>query len=130
MEKIMLLEDVNLSEIQFTKDGKNIHFDFIDMYEGKPIASLICEDVLHLIYSNCFDDNDYGFACYVGEVTVQTFTLDKDIVQELHTMEYQFYDIGGNILVRHNKLHIVEIEGGEVSIKVSCKKMPDLHKFK
>jgi len=128
MNKNMLLEDVNLSEIQISSDGKNIRFDFLDMYEGEPIASLICEDVLHFIYSNNFDEDD-SFACYVGEVTVQTFALDKDIVRELHTMEYQFYDMGGNVLVRHNELHVVEIEGGEVSIKVLCKKLPTMSKM-
>ena len=129
----MLLEDVNLSEIQITSDGKNINFNFLDMYEGKPIASMTCKNVMHFIYSNTFDDNDYGFACYAGEVTLQSFTSHEDIVHTLGSMKYRFKkcDMYGNALGFEpmEELHLVGIEGGEVSIAVLCKKLPTLQRL-
>ena len=129
----MLLEDANLAEIQFSSDGKNIHFDFLDMYEGKPIASMICENVIHFIYSSNFSDVSHGFACYVGEVTLQSFTSHEDIVHTLNSMSYGFKrcDMYGNALGFEpvEELHLVGIAGGEVSITILCKTIPILHKM-
>ena len=123
----MLLEDINLADIQFTNCGKNIRLDFLDMHEGKPIASMICENVLHVISSN--NNTCDGFAFYVGEVTVQTFTSHKDIIRTLSSMGYRFScsDMNGNILVLHDELYLIGIEGGEISITILCKKSPTLY---
>jgi hypothetical protein len=133
--KKMLLEDVNLADIHFYNDGKGIRIDFIDMYEGKPIAFMDCNKVLHFFYSNSFDDTDHGFACYVGEVTLQSFTSREDIVNVLNSMRYGFKksDIYGNELgelesLLENELHQVSIDGGEISIRILCKMFPSLFK--
>jgi len=130
MKEIMLLEDVNLADIYFYTDGKGMRIDFIDMYEGKPIAFMNCNNVLHFIYSNDFDDRSHGFACYVGEVTLQSFASYQDIAHAFNSMNYGFkrFDMDENELGFAKELHLVSIAGGEVSIQILCKTLPSLYR--
>ena len=116
--KTVLLEDVNLANIQFGNDGKSVHFDFLDMYEGKSIGSMICEEILHFTFSNCFNERDC-LACYIGEVTVQVFTLHNDIEYIFDNIKYRFSEAKKSTLDLQ-ELYFVEIEGGEISIEILC----------
>ena len=62
-----VIDDVNLDQIVFGRDGKTLRLEFIDMYQGAPVGTLECRDVILLNYNN---GDSEGFATYVAAIDI------------------------------------------------------------
>jgi len=112
-----LLTDINLDEIVFSSDGKNITFKFIEIYKGNPSDIIKCSSVYAFHYENIFDD-DEGLPVYVCEVRY-TKRLKKDLSSSFKKTNLS---INGNAInPNEEELFLLDIEGGDVIIEVICK---------
>jgi len=114
-----LFEDVNLAQIDISRDGMNITLTFVDMHGGNLCGKLECVSVFAFNYHNNFlpDGND-GFACYVFEVTLQEIPKG-DIESYLKKMNYGF----NSFTLSYDYCNLLHIEGGDVIIDVLCHKV-------
>ncbi|KID58108.1 hypothetical protein JF50_05105 [Pseudoalteromonas luteoviolacea] len=109
-----LLNDVNLDNIAFGKDGKSVRLSFIDMYEGDSLGELECSSVYSFDYQNCFKDDD-SLAAYVGEVNYKVIHA-SEVSDYLKNSGYVF----SCDEIFSSNLFVIAAEGGEVSLKVIC----------
>ena len=117
--KIDLIKDINISSVTFSIDGKDIIFEFLDMFNGKLAFSLKCKQVYVFNYCNNFDD-DEGFACYVGEISVVKLSKNN-IENQLINLGYNFIDLDGRTVIpESNDFCSINIIGGELLISVIC----------
>jgi hypothetical protein len=119
MTKKQLLNDVNLANIAFGKDGQEITLSFLSMTDGGEVATLRCSGLLVLKYQTVL----FPLPLYVGEVNHEEFT-NMQIAELLRGFDYSFFDQSGNTFDPHlERLHNVHIEGGEVYIQIVCKEL-------
>ncbi|MDD5271458.1 MAG: hypothetical protein PHU14_01940 [Methylovulum sp.] len=115
-----LFEDVNLSSIFFSKNGRTLNIEFINMHDGGFLAGLILDHLMIFNYNNAFDDDEEGLPVYVGEVTCRELTA-KEAPLELLRLGYLFIKHEGGIIgPAAGKLFLLHIAGGEVSIDIVC----------
>lgn len=88
-----IFTDKNLDRISFSADGREVFFDFIDMFKGNNFANVCCSKVSSFEYLNYQEEE--GLPCYVGEVTC---LCEED---------------GKNFTIL----------GGEILIKIKCKEV-------
>ena len=117
-----ILQDVNLSNVQMSTDGRTISIGFIDMFDGKCLGHLSLESVLVFRYFNAFESSEDSFPAYVGKVICRELVPDE-ITAELVNLGYRFIAGDGQIFIPSGKsLFLIHIEGGEVSIEIICGK--------
>ncbi len=93
------------------------------MFKGQHLSTIKCFNVKVFNYHNIFEENDDGFVCYVGEVKCCKIEK-KDIVDWLSKSKFKFADIEW---IKYIKLEFdlwyLNIESGEISIHLLCKKI-------
>lgn len=115
-----ILEDVSLDSMVFSADGKDVVFEFLELYQGNTIGVIKCLSVCSLDYQNIFD-NDDGFACYIGEVYC-TQVKRADTETFLNSINFGFTAPDGHVYRPDSEnLWLLHIEGGEAVIKIVCK---------
>jgi len=123
-----ILEDVNLSEISISKDGRNIVFQFSELYKDDRCAEVICSSVYVFNYHNIFEDEYDGLPCYVGEVDYGE-VHGLNLCQKLTELNFGFVvekdptdpNSGSKTyLPPNNKAYFLHIEGGQVDIDIVC----------
>ena len=114
-----ILENVNLSMIKFSIDGRDVSLDFIDMYELKPLSTLMCSHVFFLNTQNSFQD-DEGFSCYIGEVRC-TVIERSNIAAWFKENNYKFLNQAGDAYVSGaTEFNCVHLESGEFMLDLIC----------
>lgn len=117
-----ILKDINLDEIKFSPDGRDISINFLNMSDGSLENILECKSVYYFKFQNCFEVDD-GFACYVGEVNYELIK-NSELSDWLAKIQYGFYNNDRTPLIpTKTDLYSVHIEGGEIIIELVCEKM-------
>ena|GEM_PF-5582338 len=130
MNEVMILKDVSLKGIEFRSHKTSVKMSFIDMYEGKPCAEILCESVLVFNYH----DSSYPdeMPLYVGEVN-HTILTRGQLRKKLDEFSFGFsvppdpvnLSVPGPVYVPEwEEAHHIHLEGGEILIHVLCK---DVH---
>jgi hypothetical protein len=115
-----LLQDVNLSNIHISPNGRTINIEFINMFDGGFLAHLTVEEVLIFKYFNAFDNSEDAFPTYVGEVMYREL-IPEESSAELLNFGYRFIGREEQIQSKES-LFFIHIEGGEISIDLVCSK--------
>lgn len=118
MTKKRFLNDVNLTEIHYAKDGSSVTFIFLNMSDGAVVGTLTCVGVA---FFSCSNDPDCTLPQYVGEVTCTPIANRKDALSLLNKLGYGYSDPSGIELVEVTaELFHVHLEGG-LMIDVVCR---------
>lgn len=116
---MQLLSDINLDEVIFSPNGKDLTFKFVNMTDGALINIIKCKSIFIFTYNNTFEDDD-GFACYVGEVTCERIS-HSNLKKWLTEKRFSFYDVDKSIYVPTTRdLFNLHIEGGQIVIDLAC----------
>lgn len=107
-----IFSDVNLDQISFSMNGRDLVFIFLNMTDGAQICEIKCASVYLFRYDNSFKNDDDGFACYVGEVSCHRIPRSY-----LKSWNYERYEPS------EDDLFHFYIEGGEISISLACEKV-------
>jgi hypothetical protein len=111
-----LLDDVNLSEINFRSDPvAETEFLFLNMSDGAEVGSLICTGVLVFSYQA---RHGFDFPLYIGEVNHAVVPPDKaeSLLERLHGVYGEFPD---PTVSDGGRLHYIHMEGSNL-IKLAC----------
>lgn len=112
------MDDVNLDRVIVDKDGKTVRLEFIDMGEAWPVGVIECRDVILVNYHNVMDAE--GLAIYVGQVDLDGLS-GNSARTKLHDLGFKFRDaLGRTMTTETDKVHHLEVAGGEVHIDLCC----------
>jgi len=117
-----ILSDVNLDEVLFSPDGRDLTLKFVDMDTGTEKTIIKCQSVYLFNFSNTFEKDD-GVACYVGEVTCEK--ISNSVRDEwLSKRNFGFSNMDGSIYSPTDKdLYNFHVEGGEIVIDIACERV-------
>lgn len=111
-----LFSNINLDKISFSRNGVSITLDFLDMYEGLPFASFICEPVISFHYENMFERGD-ELPCYIGEIWLKKIP-NEEINNYLTNNKYRF--VSDSFANGFGDLYSLSLIGGEIVIHIIC----------
>ena len=123
-----ILEDVNLSNISISKDGKEILFQFNRLQNDAARVEVVCSSVYVFNFHNVFEDEYDGLPCYVGEVRYGRI-CGSDLCRKLKELNFGFRveedPVEPNSKKRmyipgDRKAYFLHMEGGEVDIDIIC----------
>jgi hypothetical protein len=126
LEMEYIFENVNLANLDIADDGKKVVLDFLDMTSNnwESIGKIRCNNVFLLNYQNSFlPDMDDGFACYVGEVTLQRIKKNE---YDKFIFNHRFGSIesGGNYIdFPYEEANLLHLESGDVIIDIMCENL-------
>lgn len=121
-----LLEDINLSELSFSDNGRTLTIEFINMFDGGPCAQLTAKGVVVCNYQNTFGHDDSALPAYVGEVTCQELR-EKEAASVLSGLGYGFLGSGGATYVSRLGYFHIHIESGELIVDLVCEEFKLFH---
>ncbi|MBT9096601.1 hypothetical protein KFZ76_02600 [Methylovulum psychrotolerans] len=112
--KKYLLEDVSLSNIRISGDGRKFNIEFINLYDGGFLAELVLESVMIFNYNNNFYGDDDGFPVYIGELTCRELTIEEACLEFKFSNEYM------TRIFPKGSVFLIGIKSGQVSIDIAC----------
>lgn len=119
---MIVLSDVNLSDISFNKLGKGVELKFIDMHKGDFLSHIQCNAVYLFNYHNTFLE-DEGFACYIAAVEC-TFIPSSLVPKILSEKNFGFMDVDGSIYKPSSKdLINLRLDSGDIVIDLVCEEV-------
>ena len=104
-----LLSNVSLVEIKIGGINET-SFVFLNTNNGKYVGTLLCKNVIKLIYENVENDS---FACFIAEVYSKKLTTEET-KKALDHFKFIFNEL------KYNELCLLSMESGEIDIDILC----------
>jgi hypothetical protein len=118
MKEGCLLEDVNLSEICFGRNGTSVTLAFLNMSDGSEVGTLVCSGLAFFAFSH---DPDGSLPVYVGEVYRVPVRGAGEVRELLKRLGYGFRDWSGSLSEVEATAYHVHAEGG-ITLDIVCQK--------
>lgn len=113
-----LWNDVDLSNIILDIGANQAIISLTSNFDGAEVAKIICAGILHVKINSAIDIIKNELPVFVAKVTI-TKHVGNEANLALNSADYGFRFENGSIMPPdYNQICTVEIEGGEIDIRV------------